>query len=161
MITIENTRELTKEEKWGLALEPLKVIPDLPVIPKLETPPPGSYYLFDIHSQDDFIRALWYIIMEYDISPIGYDRWEQSAGKSYNNPLARFFKRGYKRYIKSSGYCRSVLVKDFAGEDKYIMQSMDLWDPYNKIYVIKIDLLRKSFAQLEEICSDDYKERNL
>lgn len=134
---------------YDLELKPSKFIKTVSIFPVYEKS--DTHHLFLINTQEEFVKAIWYMVKRHGISPSpqGCGTWT-----GYDECAIRgFFEyKEYRLYIEG--------IKEFKGKDKYIMQY--IYDEYRpKIHITSLSVIVENYKKFIEQFDDNYKDESL
>lgn len=132
-------------------ITPTKPIRPVDLIPQYQESRLGDdYKMFYCESEEDFIKALWWMVVTNDIRH-GFGSWQQDNGQR----IADFFSFMWKNYFKGS---------KFTHEDRYIMQVVsreaeasngDTFSYPDHIYVTSLYDIKKNYRDFMSQFADD------
>lgn len=130
---------------YDLELKPSKFINPISIFPRYENS--DTYHVFLIHTEEEFIKAIWYMVKRYGVRPKGCGGWQQDNEYA----LRKFFKnKEYRWYAEG--------VTEFSGEDKYIMQYDH--DEDSKIHIISLSVVEDNYKRFMEQFDDNYRDES-
>lgn len=136
-----------KRNLLDLGIRPTRFIKPISVIPRYENS--DEYHMFFLRNKEEFIKAIWYMVIRNGIRPQGRGSWEQDDGY----PIQEFFKRDYHSYTSING------IREFEEEDKYIMQYDE--DEYDsRIYIIRLKTIKERYERFMKQFDDNYVDNS-